>query len=73
MSIIVQLSPSHFFLLVLPRITIYKSKTTTFSLQSNMIISSIFWKLTKVSTNNLKVDIKGISGQIKLCKIYYTV
>ena len=34
-----------------------------------MIITSLFWKLTKVSTNNLKVDIKGTSSQLKCEKI----
>ena len=57
-----------FFPFVLPRIIIYKSKTTIFSLQSNMIITSLFWKPTNVSTNHLKEDIKGISGQLKMCK-----
>ena len=56
-SIIVLLSTSYFFLFVLRRIMIYKSKTSIFSLQSNMIITSLFWKLTEVSTNNLKADI----------------
>ena len=68
MSIIVLLSPGYFFLFVLPRIMIYKSKTTIFSLQNNMIITSLFWKLTKVSTNNLKADIKGTSGRLKMCR-----
>ena len=57
MSIIVLLSPSYFFLFVFPKIIIYKSKTTIFSLQSNMIITSLFLKLTKVSTNNLKAEL----------------
>ena len=68
MSIIVMLSPSYFFLFVLPRIIIYKSKTTIFSLQSNMIITSLFWKLTKVSRDNSKADIEGTSGRVKMCK-----
>ena len=59
MSMIALLSPNYFFIFVLPRIMIYKSKTTIFSLQSNIIITSLFWKLTKVLTNNLKVNIKG--------------
>ena len=68
MSIFVLLSPSYFFLFVLPTITIHTSTTTIFSLQSNMIITSLFLKLTKVSTNNLKADIKGTSGRLKMCK-----
>ena len=73
MNIIVLLSLSYFFFYVLHRIIIYKSKTTVFSLQSNMIITSIFWKLTKVSTNNLKADIKGTSGRLEMCKNIVTV
>ena len=68
MSIIVLLLPSYFFFFVLPRIIIYKSKITKFSLQSNILITSLFWKLTKVSTNNLKPDIKGTSGRLTICK-----
>ena len=68
MSIIVLLLPSYFFLFVLPRIMIYKSKTTIFSLENDMIITSLFWKLTEVSTNNLKTDIKRTSDRIKMCK-----
>ena len=33
-----------------------------------MIITSLLLKLTKVSTNNLKADIKGKSGRLKMCK-----
>ena len=34
-----------------------------------MIIASLFWKLkARVSTNNLKADIKGTSGRLKMCK-----
>ena len=72
-SIIVLLSLSYFFLFVLRRIIIYKSKTLVFSLQSNMIFTSCFWKLTKVSTDNLKADIKGTSGRLKMCKNIITV
>ena len=65
MSINVLLSPSYNFLFVLPRIIIYKIETTIFSLQSSIIITSLFWKLTKVSTNDLKAGIKGTSGRLK--------
>ena len=34
-----------------------------------MIITSFFWKLTKVSTNNLKADIKGTFCRLKCAKI----
>ena len=73
MSFIVLLSPSYFFLFVIPRIIIHKCKTTIFSLQSNMIITSLFRKLTKVSTNNLRADIKGTSGWLKMCRNIITV
>ena len=73
MSIIVLLSPNYFFFVVLPRIIIYKSKTTIISLQSNMIIIPLFWKVTKVSTNNFEADIKGTSGRLKMCKYIITV
>ena len=73
MSIIVLLSTSYFFLFVLPRIMIYKSKSTIFSLQSNMITTSLFWKLTKVSKNDLKADIKGTYGRLKVCKSIISV
>ena len=68
MSIIVLLSLRYFFLFGLPRSIIYKSKTTIFSLQGSMIITSLFWKSTKVSTNILEADIKGTSGRLKVCK-----
>ena len=38
-----------------------------------MIITSLFWKLTKVSTNNLEADIKGTSGRLKMYKNIVTV
>ena len=69
MSIIVLLSPSYFFRFVLPRIIVYKSKTTIFSLQNNMIINSFFWKLTKVLTNNLKQTSKELEVGEKFAKI----
>ena len=36
-----------------------------------MIITSLFWKLTEVSTNNFKTDIKETSGQLKCAKISF--
>ena len=73
MSIIVLLSPSYFFLFVLPRIIVYKSKTTIFSLQNSMIINSFFWKLTKVLTNNLKHTSKELEVGEKCAKNIITV
>ena len=73
MSIVVLLLPSYFFLFVLSRIIIYRFKATIFSLQNDMIITSLFWKLTKVSTKNLKTDIKGNSDRLKMCKNIITV
>ena len=65
MSIIVLLSPIHFFLLL---IIIYKSKTAIFSSQRETIITSHFRKLTKVSINNFNIDINGISDPLEVSK-----
>ena len=59
MRIIVLFSPTYFFLFVLPRIIINKSKTTIFSLPSNMVITSLFWQLTTVSTRHQNLIIKN--------------
>ena len=37
-------------------------------IQREIIITSLFRKLTKVSTNNFKMDINGISGPLEMCK-----
>ena len=69
MSIIELLSPIHFFpFFPRLRIIIYKSKTTILSLQREITITSLFRKLTKVSTNNFKLDINEISGRLEICK-----
>ena len=68
MSIIVLLSPIHFSHLFPLRIIIYKYKTTIFSIQRQIIITSLFRKLTKLSTNNFKIDINGISDPLEMCK-----
>ena len=65
MSIIVLLSPIHFLLL---QNIIYISKTTIISIQREIIITSLFRKPTKVSTNNFKIDINGISDPLEMCK-----
>ena len=67
MGIIVLLSPIHFFPFF-PSL-IYKSKTTISSIQREIIITPLFRKLTKVSTNNFKTDINRISDPLELCKI----
>ena len=41
---------------------------TIFSIQREIIITSLFKKLTKVSTNNSKIDINGISNTLEMCK-----
>ena len=69
MNIIVLLSPIHFF----PpfsffELIFYESKITIFSIQSEIIITSLFRKLTKVSTNHFKIDINGISDRLEMCK-----
>ena len=33
-----------------------------------MVITSLFWKLTKVSRDNSKADVEGTSGRVKMCK-----
>ena len=38
-----------------------------------MIVTSLFWKLTKISTNNLEADVKGTSGRLKMCRNIITV
>ena len=68
MSTIALLSPIHFFHVFLLCIIIYKSKTAIFSIQKAIIITSLFRKLTKVSTNNFKIDINGISNPLDTCK-----
>ena len=39
-----------------------------FSIQREIIITSLFRKLTKVSTNDFKIDINGISDPLEICK-----
>ena len=68
MSIIVLLSPIHFFHFFLCKITIHKSKAIIFSLPREIVITSFFRKLTKVSKNNFKIDINEISDQLEMCK-----
>ena len=60
-SIIELLSPIHFFHFFRLWIIIYKSKTTILLIQREKRITSLFRKLTKVLTNNFKIDINGIS------------
>ena len=71
MSIIVLLSLIHFFHFFLLLIIIYKYKTTRFSSEMEIIIISLFRKLTKVSTNNLKIDMKETSDSLKMHKKYH--
>ena len=69
MSNILLLLLSRFFHFFLPRIIIYKYKTVTMSFKREIIITSLFKKpLTKILTNNFKIDIKGISGRLEMCK-----
>ena len=55
MNISVRLSPIHFLYIYffILRIIINKSKVTTFSIQMDMIITSLFWKLTKYQNSFL--------------------
>ena len=69
MSIIALLSPIHFFFhSFLLLIIIYKSKTTLVSIQREIIITSLFRKLAKESTNDFKIDLNGISDPLEMCK-----
>ena len=68
MSIIVLLSPIHFFHFFLLSIIIYKSRTTIFSIQKEIIIISLFRKLKKLPTNNFKTDNNGISDSLEMSK-----
>ena len=43
-------------------------KTTKFLIQWEIIITSLYRKLTKVSTNNFKIDINVISHLLEMCK-----
>ena len=68
MSIIVLLSPIRFLHLFLLRIIINIFKTTIFSIQRDIIITSLFRKLTKVSTDNFRFEIKLISNLLEMLK-----
>ena len=68
MRAIVLLSPIHIFHCFLLSFIIYKSKTTIFSVQREITITSIFRKLTKVSKNNFKIDVNGISDPLEMFK-----
>ena len=39
-----------------------------FRFRREIIINSLFGKLTKVSTHNFKIDVTGISGALEMCK-----
>ena len=39
-----------------------------FSIQKEIIITSLFRKLTKASTNTFKMDENGISDPLEMCK-----
>ena len=70
MSIIILhvLSPIDFFHFFLLLIIIYKSKTTILSIQREIMITSLFKKLTKISLNNIKIDVNGISDPLERCR-----
>ena len=74
-SIIVLISPSHFFHFYLVWTIIYKSKTIILSIKREIIITSLLKKVTSrsISTNNFKIDIKLISGRLKMRKNISTV
>ena len=47
---------------------VYKSKTIIFSIQREIIITSLLRKLTKVSKNNFKININRICDPLEMCK-----
>ena len=68
MSIIVLLSPIHVFPFFPSLNFHYRFKTTLFSILREIIITSLFRKLTKLSTNIFKIDINGISDPLEMSK-----
>ena len=61
MSVIVLLSPIHFSVSSFFELSLINLKPILFSIQREIIITSLFKKLTKVSTNhNFKKNINGI-------------
>ena len=68
MSVILLLSLIHVFPFFLLSIFIYKSKTIIFSIQTDIIITSLFKKVAKISTDNLKLHIKDISCRLEISK-----
>ena len=72
MIVIVLFSPIHFFSIFSHlRIFIYKSKTIKFSIQREIIITSLLNKLTKVLINDFKIDIIGISIRLEIKRGYF--
>ena len=68
MGIIVLLLPINFFPFFPSLNYHFKSKTTIFSIQREIILPPFSEKLTKASTNNFKIDINGISNPPEMCK-----
>ena len=61
MNLIVLLSLIHFAIFSFFEQSFINPKTSIFSIHREITITSLFRKLTKVSTNNFKIDINGIS------------
>ena len=72
MSIIVVLSSIYFFFPFFSflELSIMNLKPPYFQFKKEILITFLFRKLTKVSTNNFKIDINGISDPLEICKIY---
>ena len=68
MSIIVLLSPIFFAFFSLFKLSFINLKPLYSQLKHEIIITSLFRKLTKVSTNNFNIEIKGISDPLEMCK-----
>ena len=69
MSIIVLLHLFNFSIFFFFWIIINKFKTFIFLIHREIIITSLFGKLTEVSTNNFKIDINGISYLLEMQNI----
>ena len=57
-----------FFIFSFFELSFINLKTTICSIQREIIITSLFRKLTKVSMNNFKIDISRISDPLEMCK-----
>ena len=79
MSVILQLSPIHFFhffffffsfsFFEFSFINLKDMRIKLFSIQREIIITSLLKKVAEISTNNLKIHIKVVSVRLEISKI----